>query len=411
MDTPYCTHYQTTDLGFGREHLEAYLARCGYWGNWELRRRNAYVLSPCAYVLSRAQEADIRRLGCATYAAVRTLSHHLCELARKRHPTHEEAALLLFANRASRDLLSPCDGLTHIPPLFKVDLVANPEGRFHIVEADVYNPRGFGYATLLEESLFDVADVRRFSGIAGLFDILRARNVQGAPLYVLVSEFERYYEPGFRILCDALVRRGIDARLVREKDLADGSSISDGVSLCIPDSLDRTIRDTLIAQYRQGTLRTIYPPCAYLGSKAFLPFLREQDGMGEFIPPTALVSKKCEGWQSLRDSGLPLVLKAHVSSGMKGVYFSDLDESAFGWQLAQAQEIKRAAWILQQQVPQVPTPIVVFDVQGVRRVENYYLRVVAYVTADGVLDVEVTGRPDRKVHGAPDCIQLPVILS
>lgn len=66
--------------------------------------------------------------------------------------------------------------------------------------------------------------------------------------------------------------------------------------------------------------------------------------------------------------------------------------------------------ILQKQVPQVGVPIAVFGDDGARVVQDYYLRIIAYVTADGILDVEVTGRPDRKVHGAPDCIQIPTIF-
>ncbi len=411
MDTT-CVMSQTVDLGFDRADLEMYLSQCGYWGDAEKRRRHAYVLSPSAYTMSASQAANMERLAVATGAAVSELNQHLCACANVKHPPHYEAEMLRFASSASRGLLLPRDGELRIPPVFKVDIVQDRFGRFQIVEVDVYNPRGFGYAALLEESMSGVFGTRRFPGVEQLVRILHAHGAEDAPFYVLVSEHERYYETCFTILCNTLRRRGIDARMVRECELSNQATLFDGVLLAIPDTLrDTNLRERLVAQYRSGALRAVFPPVAYLGSKAYLPFLREQDGMSEFMPPTALVSKKHRQWSSICDSGSSSVLKAVVSSGMKGVYFSDLDPQEFGARLAQVSDIKHAAWILQQQVPQTSTPIVVFDEQGNRCVGDYYLRLVAYVTADGVLDVEVTGRPDRKVHGAPDCIQIPVVLS
>ncbi len=414
MDTLSAVSAQVVDLGFDRAHLEFYLARCGYWGDASRRKRHDYVLSPSVYVLSAQQEAQVERLAKATYAAVRTLNQKLCASARKPYPSsHEEALLLRFANSASRGLLRPHDGEADIPPVFKVDLVQDALGRFFIVEADVYNPRGYGYAAMLEESISKVSYARRFPGIEGLRQLLYSSGVRDQPLYVLVSEYERYYETMFGILCEALSRRGMDARLIRDRDLVGRSIDLDGSLFALPDTLDKfpEVRGALLGQYRRGALRTVYPVVSYLGSKAFLPFLREQDGMDEFIPPTTLVSKKHNGWIPMCGSGRPLVLKAHVSAGMKGVLFSDLDPQAFDDRLAQARSVRDPSWILQEQVPQVATPVVVFDEQGNRRIDDYYLRLVAFVTADGVLDIEVTGRPDRKVHGAPDCIQLPVVLS
>ena len=54
-------------------------------------------------------------------------------------------------------------------------------------------------------------------------------------------------------------------------------------------------------------------------------------------------------------------------------------------------------------------PIKIFSEKGME-IKNYYLRITAQITRDGILGLDITGRPDKLVHGAPDCIQLPAIL-
>ncbi|MDQ5955411.1 MAG: hypothetical protein QG621_414 [Patescibacteria group bacterium] len=400
---------QTVDLGFGRAELENYLVACGFWADARRRTRHQYVLSPSAYALSAAQVAQMERLARSTHAAVVALNQHLCECAAASHPSREQARMLRLASGASRGLLRPQDTLG-IPPVFKVDLVQDGLGHFHIVEVDVYNPRGYGYAVLLEKSIANVPGVRRLPGVQLLAKIVK-QHTRSDPFWVLVPQYERYYEVHFEILCSALRDFGIDARVVREQELSGISPGLVGTLLSIPDSLTSAqLRDTLLAQYRSGELTALYPPVAYLGSKAYLPFLRAQEGMDECIPETELVGRKHHEWRRMLEDGSPCVLKAAVSSGMKGVFFSDTDQ-AFAQNINEVGAFNHAAWILQQQVPQQPTQVVVFNEAGERHVGDYYLRLVAYVTQEGVLDVEVTGRPDRKVHGAPDCIQLPVILS
>ena len=131
--------------------------------------------------------------------------------------------------------------------------------------------------------------------------------------------------------------------------------------------------------------------------------------MSTFLPKTSLVSSKDDPAEVLRAG--PSVLKGTVSSGMKKVIFSDLEPERFEKTLAEARATKTPSWILQEQVLTHAVPVVVFDEGGKRITRDYFLRVVAHITKDGVLDVEVTGRPDRMVHGAPDCIQLPVIFA
>ena len=403
------------DLGIERGDLESYLRDVGYWPDEKTKQRYLYRLSPSALVVSPREREGLERLARTTYAAVGLLAGRLADIGAKKSPSsHDEGRLASLARRASRGLLLPEDGVRDIPPVIKVDLVRDPEGGYGIAEVDVFNPRGLGFVALLEGSVPEHFrnQKRRFPGLSGL-----ARSLGESPeersFGILVSEFERFYEPSFRIYADMMnARFGTDIRMLRPSDFAPGGKGEEETRLLtIPDTLDADplVRERLMEKYRAGGLYAIFPPASYLGSKAFLPYLRAYPGMEEFIPPTALVGRKCGGLGHTIDEGKPLVLKAAVSSGLKKVVFSDLDPS-FASLLEEARTQRNPSWILQEQVPQKPLPIVVFDENGERETRDYFLRVTAYVSSEGVVDVEVTGREDRKVHGAPDCIMLPVLL-
>lgn len=405
-----------TDLGMERDDLESFLAESGYWGSAQAKERYRYVLSPSAYVLTTSQKHDLERLAVSTHNAVQTLNARLCGIAARVSPdSHEDALLLRLGNVATRGLLKPSAGEYAIPPVIKVDLVQDPDGRFFIAEVDTYNPRGLGFVALLEESLSlgNGSSYGRFPGVRGVVELMQ-RDAVDSEWHLLVTEYERFYQTPFQIFANTLRKRfGITVHMLREEDVASGRAvIPEGARLIvIPDSLNQhpEVRDTLVERERRGELKTLFPPVAYLGSKAFLPFLRSCEGMEEFIPKSALVGKKCKAAESTIDLAKPSVLKATVSSGMKQVIFSDMDEG-FELALAQARTLRNPSWILQEQVPQKSEPVVVFDEDGQRTLGHYYLRVTAYVAQDSIVDVEVTGRPDRKVHGAPDCIMVPVIF-
>lgn len=417
---------RTADIGCSREALAGYLQGCGYWATPEDRQRYGYVLSPSAYLLSPAQQAQLERLAVATHAAVRATNERLCGIAAKKSPsTHEEGRLIGIANSASRSLLRPLDGVREIPPIIKADLVQDPDGGFHIVEADVYNPRGLGFCAFIEGSFQEFSPSAsyagrlnpgpRYIGTWRTARLLEKAKRYGGPCYVVVSEFERFYENAFVAFARLMKPFGVEVELVRERDLARdrGRIPGEGADLLIiPESLNThpAVREDLLARYREGRLNLFFPPVAYLGSKALLPALRACEGMEEFIPPSALVGRRCGDPREAVDLARPAVLKAAVSSGMKGVWFSDLDPD-FGAALGKAEKLGKPTYILQEQVPQEPVPIAVFEDDGSRVVKDYYLRVTAYVSEGGIIDAEVTGRPDRKVHGAPDCIMIPTAFA
>ena len=407
---------QFVDLGLSAQQLTDYLTHeCRLWDTEEKRTRYGYVLSPCAYIVSKQQQQELQRLARDTYRATQDIAIQLHTLGNQTSRNNDEDQLVSIATRSSKGLLRP--GEAHsidIPPIMKIDLVQTLDDSYKIVEIDAYNPRGLGFITLLENSIRDY-NTKRYPGIATCAKRMKTINTHWTHIY---SDFERYYAPVFDIWIQEMKKHGvyIDDRCTEAKpelltrtDLQFDrtTSASRNISI-IPESLfnNKDFREHLLTLYRSKSARFFYHPTAYLGSKALLPYIREKQGMKNWIPETSLLFKKSK---VICDSNKEYVLKAGMSSGMKGVYFSDTD-SEFEPKLAEVSRNKRPSWIVQEQVAQQPYPITVFNKYGERITANYYLRVIAHITKGGILDVEITGRPDKKVHGAPDCIQLPTIL-
>lgn len=401
---------QAADLGILRPHLDSYLEGTGYWGDAERRRRNAYVLSPCAYVITPEQKKQLDRLSTTTFSAVRTLSKYLSELAGERSLSNVDAQFLSLARTGLRGLLTPAEVAGSTPPVIKVDLVQDACGVYQIAEVDAYNPRGFGYMALLDGTV-PVSYKRSGPGVDAVADMMIAQERGETEWLIIVADQERFYRPAFEVFCSALARKGVYARLVDEADIARAVFGAGAQNVfVIPETLNQNVegRAYLLDRYKKGDLRTFYPPAAYLGSKAFLPYLSQCEGMGEFIPACSLVSRKTDPLAVC--NGSPSVLKGVMSSGMKQVIFSDADPDLHALKLAEARTLKRPSWIMQRLVEQKPIPIVVFDDATGLTERDYYLRITAYIAESGLIGAEVTGRTDPKVHGAPDCIQIPTIL-
>ncbi len=393
---------QIADIGNTRRDLERYLQDVGYWATPEDRARYAYVLSPCAYVLNAEQKAAMERMAKAVYGAVVSLSERLSAFALARSLSNNDAQFLALATSATRGLVPPSQNAGRVPPVLKVDLMQDATGAYKIAEVDSYNPRGLAFVSLIDAT----APGRLLCGpgIRVIADMMRS--ISEDPWDIIVSERERFYVRAFDVMRKRLLLAGIRTRLVSENTLTEESLPSR--VLMIPETLDRNIvgRDLLVKAYADGTLTSLFPPAPYLGSKAFLPYLASQPGMEEFVPACSLVNKRTDPLTVC--NGGPYVLKGFMSSGMKQILFSDADARSFSETFAKARTEKRSAWMMQNAVPQNPYDIDVFEYGGTL-VRPYYLRITAYVSARGLVGAVVTGRPDKKVHGAPDCIQIPVI--
>ena len=369
------------------------------------------MLSPAAYVVCKTQREELERLSRAVYTHVEALARKLSTLGKSTRLTHEEAFFLGLAKNGIRGLLKPSEHDGNIPPVIKVDLVQDSQGHYKIAEVDVYNPRGFGYLALLDGLVPDGATTAG-PGISAIADSMNHFS-RDAQWVIVVSEFERYYYPTYSIFANALEQRGLRVSVFRGRELAAGSETLAKIShvFAVPDTFVEhpEVRKLLLSRYRARELSAFYPPAAYLGSKAYLPFLRAQPGLEEFIPPSALVCRRSDPWKMIgRET--PVVLKGVMSSGHKQVIFSKREPVTFENTLAEARRSKYPAWMVQEEVAQGPVSVVVFDDAGQRLTRNYFLRLTAYVARDGLIGLEATGRESSFVHGAPDCIQIPAIL-
>ncbi|MBI5457226.1 hypothetical protein HY971_00685 [Candidatus Kaiserbacteria bacterium] len=400
----------TLDLGFTARQVEDCLTSIGYWGTAARREHHACVLTPSAYVLR--EERQLIEQSTALYAAVGKLETTLAALPRLRRIDHRQSQLLRLARSASHGLLQPGeDRATDIPPIVKLDMVRDAAGNWHAVEVDTYNLRPLGVIALVDA----IAKYGLHEPAYCVVSHLAATLGNDRQWTIVVSEKERCYRAAYETLASLLAKMGTSVRLLGEEEAAHNPSLlkcRDGPLhlLAIPESLDRHpgVREHLLAEYRARSVRTLYPPKAYLGSKAFLPFLASQERVNGSIPATALLTGNIADCTFSRPrTGERIILKSAHSSGSKGIVRQS-NEPSFQKTVAEEGRARTPLWVAQQEVSQEPIPVVVFA-GNKRVVRSYYLRLTVYATQGGIAGMKMTGRPEEIVHGAPDAIQLPII--
>lgn len=413
-------HRNIVDLGIPAGTLEDYLRARGYWSTAERRQRHFYILSPCAYVLHTEQRNQLDMLARAAYAAVTKLEREIFTLATKKKLSHPEAEFLRIARSAAHGLLTPGEDATaSVPEIIKIDIVVSSEGHPQAVEIDVHNPRALGTTILVDGTLPLAQQAPAYPMGRNLGQMLAMRTRARDPTWkIIVAEGERYYSTSFEVLASFLRAEGVSVEVLMADALAeDPRRIEDEELIhvfAISERMDRNpkVRERLIARVRAGTAQCFYPPKAYLGTKAFMPHLARQEGMNGFIPATALLSGR--GMSRALFSRPPttnlMVVKYTNGSGAKGIVLSEADPERYQSTIQEGMRCNTPQWILQEQVPQEPQAVTVFDEKGKREVHPYYFRITLAAAECGIVGLKVTGRQDQVVHGAPDCIQLPVIM-
>ncbi|MEK7164763.1 MAG: hypothetical protein AAB779_02350, partial [Patescibacteria group bacterium] len=183
----------------------------------------------------------------------------------------------------------------------------------------------------------------------------------------------------------------------------------------------------LAAFYQAGTVDFLIPPKPFLGAKAVLGLLRNDERnvrleailhsqikpealelVRQYIPETYLLHKNTD-LAALRQrcEQERFVLKESISSGMKGTLFSD--DRQFAFMLKQAGS-SYYRFILQREVENRAHSFSYFTEDGEEREDYWYTRVTAHYAARRLADIIVTARRDKKVHGAPDSLQLGTII-
>lgn len=409
-------------------------------GIWEGGENHKFILSPSVYEITPAKKDELGKLGQALHECLGGLGR-VATIAFNPTLHHSNAwnkisrVLGMEVPNVYRGIMPLKPSL--VPAICKVDLMEATDSRYFIAEIDGHNKHGLGYSTLAAHIRRMVRPgARSFPGVAvSLASEVKRRNKGDVTL--LYSDRERFYLPEFRILRAALADLGIRMVVVAESDVSmngvgnlaakDGSRISD-LFVDFPFLSSNQFLNTRLADlYREGEIGFLIPPKPFFGSKAALALLKndERDDdleailasqiprrslelLRQYIPQTYLIHKaeNKNYWRGKMD-GTSFVLKESISSGMKGVVFASDPEFEKTLDLASRSFYR---FILQEEVNNRPQKFQFYSRTGELLEDEWFMRITVHYAMRSVADVIVTARRDKKVHGAPDSLQLGTIV-
>lgn len=409
------------------------------WDNGRMQS-HGFTLSPSVYEISQEKRTELEDLGKALHdclSGMGRIATIACNPTLCHGATWGMIAKVVRTDVPAlyHDIMLHRPGSS--PSICKVDLLESEDGEYRIAEIDGHNKHGLGYSALAARIRRALAPTAvAFPGVASLIakEVLRRGKDSAILLY---ADQERFYAPEFRILQAEIATHGIDMPVVAERDVCVGNGrmiangvgdISDRLFVDLPFLYHHDSLNALLAErYRNGEIDFLIPPKPFLGSKAVLALLRNSgddenleailrshigasslDLLRRFTPKTFLVGRRMNGvGAQLTANGNRFVLKESISSGMKGTMFQD--DAAFTHTLERASgSLYRA--ILQEEVVNRPRTFLSFAADGSVREDTWYTRVTVHYAVRRVADVTVTARTDKKVHGAPDCLQLGSVI-
>ncbi|OGI67101.1 hypothetical protein A2823_02380 [Candidatus Nomurabacteria bacterium RIFCSPHIGHO2_01_FULL_41_91] len=408
----------------------------GIWRG-ERKRTHGFLLSPSVYRITSDACQELVRLGHALTDCMLGLSH-IAVIAHDQTLNYRGAWMLarqVFSTGIPK-VYQELQGMNvkHIPKLLKVDLMVDQEGRFRIAEIDGHNKHGVGYSALCVR--FREALRPNVNALPGLVKTL-AEEIKGRgrdEVKVFYADQERFYVPEFEVAAQEFAKHGVECQVVSEMD-ADEAFLEKGLFLDLPFLYKRKgLYSTIIPAYKSGAVEFIIPPKPFLGAKGVLALLRNDDGNGQlesllqsfikkeslefvrgYIPETLLVGKHAARTDAVRRrvSSKRYVLKESISSGMKGVFFSD--EEDFDAALRRA-DLSSMNWVLQERVENQPQTFSWIESGNgnepeLKTADDWYMRVIAQYVGRKLADVIITSRRDHAVHGGKDCIQLGTIIA
>ncbi len=399
-------------------------------GLWDAGRRSThgFILSPSVFQISKARGQEFEKIGVALHECLAGMGR-IIHIAANPQLAHNKTWRML--SRVSRvgipkiyheiQLLKPSKVLA----ICKVDFMEDVFGKLYIAEIDGHNKHGLGYSTLGARIRQVVApDAEAFSGVAAsLAKVIQKKTSGNNKLTLLYSDQERFYLPEFKILQDDLAKNGMTMSIIVESAF-DFSRQGKGLFLDFPFCHSGPSFEQKIANaYQEEKIDFLIPPKPFLGSKAMLALLRNDENNEEletilrsqipinslellrsYIPETYLITKGISPnfWTNLCD-GRPFVLKAVISSGMKGTEFSD--DMKFT-DLLQKASSSYYLYIMQREITNRPQLLRYFGENGDCLEDNWFARITTHYSLRQVADIIVTARRDKKVHGALDCLQI-----
>jgi hypothetical protein len=406
-----------------------------------------FLLSPSVYELPTAKATEIDALGKAVGNCFVGLNQIAAEATdpKRGHSLAWRRLRAGMVNGISKTL----NALQRINPdessmIMKLDLMEDQFGNFQIAEVDGYNPRGMGYSTLAARMASQVSTADRLPGVAASLS-QKLRALGRDEITFLYGARERFYLPEFSIFRDEMAVQGITVNLFSELDFPIADK-SDRLFVIFPQMDDNLeLVSELSNRYRNGSATFLIPPKPYLGSKATLALLKNQEGdqelekilvdfidgvsldrVRQYLPETYLVGRQSKSYRpknarkmrgakaldltawarALENDPGKFLLKECVSSGMKGVVFPD--DPSYEVVLGMAANCQ-LRYVLQREVKQLDRRFEYFTSDGIAS-GTWNTRVTTHFIGGDLADIIVTARQDKRVHGSTDCLQLGTIL-
>ncbi len=415
--------------------LQGVVAESGLWKGFQ-RDTHKFLLSPSVFELSKSRKQELDKLAHAFADCMLGLSH-ISVIAFDGKLNYQGAWLLarrVFATGVPK-IYQELQGMNtkHIPKMLKVDMMIDSTGRLRVAEIDGHNKHGVGYSTLC--SRFRKAMQPGAEVLPGFVQTISEEVTQQGRTEVKLfyADQERFYLPEFQIAAQEFAKHGITCHVVSEMDATE-EFLSEGLFLDLPFLYKRReLYQAIIPAYKRGEVSFMISPKPFFGAKGVMSLLRNDgedqeleallrsfikrgslDLVRSYIPETFLVGKQATRIKEVseRIRSKRYVLKESISSGMKGVFFSD--EADFQSALIRA-DSSNMNWVLQEQVENQSQTFSSFIEDGkggtvMKTEDGWYMRVIAQFVGRNLADVIITARKDRAVHGGKDCIQLGSVL-
>jgi hypothetical protein len=255
---------------------------------------------------------------------------------------------------------------------------------------------------------------------------------QSDRLIFLYGHRERFYLPEFKVFEATMRTHGIEVVVVDECEmqmngdelLVRGQPEASRWFINFPIMTENLpLIEALAVKYKSGEMQCLIPPKPFLGSKVVCALLRN-DGANaaleailrsqidhtaltvirHYLPPTYMVTR-----DTVINTGDPrYVLKEVISSGAKGVFFSD--DPGYTAAMVAAKK-SRGRFILQEEVQTKQRSFRYYGAANrALTVADMYTRIVVYFVAGRPAEAVVTASQSKCVHGGKGAVNMGVVI-
>ncbi len=414
--------------------LQRIVTASGLWKEPAHRFR----LSPQVYEISETQREELDALGRALHECLAGVGRIAAialhpDLGQSRAWRTVAATLGAQVPSLYREAMLLRPGA--VPAIYKVDLLVG-EGGWHLIEIDGQNIENHGYAVLTQKlcaALRPEADT--LPGVAvAIAECMRKRGQQRLALIYAEPEnpsHANFYLPAFRILQAELAGEGIELLVAGERSVSagEGKPVIEEREVRLFMDLpffrhNHCLGRRLAELYQAEEIEFLVPPKPFLGSKALLALLRNEEGdealevvlrsqippeslatVRRYIPATYFTSKKAEGRSRFGDQ--PFVLKRYLAGSMRGVWFSDDPEGERALRASNS-----SGFICQREIRNTSHRFATFGDSGdVTEQDGWNVRLIVHYAARRAVDMTVTATQGKHVHGGRDAIMLGTTIN